>query len=180
MAKVKTRLTLDREAIRRAAEIDVRILSQIGDLVVTQIVGLARARSQGTREFQADSTPLPELSEGYIRTRQRANNPTGDSITIPLNTSITRANQRRSNLTYTGELLDSLNFRVDQSNSRIIIAFEGNHQYANIPNETLYEYLQELNTADSSYEILNLNSTLTRRILEQLTDFVARRIRELN
>jgi hypothetical protein len=183
MATATAKLSFGPEFLARAADIDRNILNQIAQLIVTQIVGKARGLKRGTSDQGLD-TVLPDLSQSYIDQRKglvhfrtingrrvRLQGPDPD-LDLDFRTN---PGQRRSNLTLSGHLLDSLQFRVDDQADRIEIFFPNEqHPNGSITFEDLYEVLIEKN---KNYEILNIDQTLRRRILENIRNEITRKLR---
>lgn len=186
MSKVKTRLSFTGEDLKRAAELDRRVLDEIGKLLVFQLVLLIQGRSMKANDRGA-VTRMPELSQTYRDYRQGKYyfdfNENGKLVKIKGKdpdlelSNRTKARQSRSNLTLTGELMQSLTYKSMPNSDRIEIFFEGSHSKANMTNQELIEVLIDKN---KEYEVLQLSNTMTRMIREQITKYIARKIRNFS
>lgn len=89
---------------------DKQILKQLGEFIVEMLVDRVRGQGQGVKQEDGNRTDLSPLSPGYIRQRAR------DRSLHP------ETSPERSNLTRTGEMLDSLRYRIKDGRVEIYVA----------------------------------------------------------
>lgn len=187
MAKAKAKLSFTSEALKKSLKIDPLVIDELAEFIVDQIRQLAQGSRKGIKGLQAN--PLPLLSPGYISQRQgtvqfqAVNKRTGEIKDVkfqlrekPDLSPNTNPGIKRSNLTYSGNLLDSLTARTNKSTGTITIFFKGNHPIAKVSNNQLYKWLLQKN---SDYKILGVNKTIRRRLNEKITIAVTRKLRNL-
>lgn len=165
MARVRVKSFVTARAIRELLDLNDTVLENAGEIIADRIVSLAR---RGRRMKQDGSTEsLPKLAKSTIKSRKAFAGRTGESFD---------PNRTRSNLTLTGELLDSLRFTVDERNQRIEIFFDGEHD-GGFSNDQLFSWLQEI---DPKYNILTVNQSAQRKVLSLVRRALNRKLRRSN
>lgn len=148
---------------------DPELLRQIGDAALKDIVGYARSgKNPDTR------SAFTKLSKSWIERREylkRFNSPDGEFF----------LNSRKSNLTFTGQLLRSIKYRFLRPGEVEIYA-SGNHvgyktksgHTPSIQNEKLVEYL-----ADGGRVFMQVSERLKKRINVIVKQHIRRLIRAI-
>lgn len=113
--KIKNLAAVEAEFKRRANEAikQRRLLNRIGEDLAKQIVGSAR---EG--KFIGNGSRLSALDADTVPQRQRLSRS---------NSTHPAYSPRRSNLTLTGELLDSIKHNVNESRGEVIVEAKGTH-----------------------------------------------------
>lgn len=186
MSKVKTRLSFTGEDLRRAIELDPKIMNLIGELMVFQLVFLIQGKSRKA-DKSGRVVRMPSLSQTYRDYRQGKYyfdfNDNGKLVKIKGRdpnlklSSKTKPRQKSSNLTLTGELMSSLTYKHVRARDSIEIFFKGSHSKAEMTNQELIELLISRN---SEYEVMKLSNTMIRMIREQIIKYIARKLRNFS
>jgi len=162
MVRANVTFSLTAERLRSLLPDQRQLLERIAQTIVLDIRQNARSRFRSA----VDLGPLPNLSQSTIRSRERSSR---------LQRDITDPSATRSNLTETGQLLDSLTFDFETSasgNASLAIFFDGNRTGSTQSNAEVYGHLLDLNPR---YSVLGLSERARTDALAILVD----EIREL-
>lgn len=159
-------------------------INEIGALIVQRITNLAIT---GRRMIEDGGTgSLPSLSQSYQDVRRgnvsfRTIN--GEVAPIQGRDPILdttgrnfRPRSSRSNLTFTGQLLEALQFRFDGRNLTIFMAPTSRND-TNLNNE---EVLDLLISRNEGYDIMNLSSSFREEIVNRITRIINEEIVRIN
>lgn len=158
MAKVTIgNLNNIKEEIRREfsrIKSDPKLLVQIGEVCVSDIVGYARSGKD-----PSDASQFPGLSESWVEQRSdlRKYNSTSEYF----------KDDSKSRLSFTGKLLESITYSINQAGAFVRVFAKGQHpgyktkngRTDSISNEKLVEY-----QAAQGRSFLNVSDRLRRRI----------------
>lgn len=165
MAKVRVKSFLNRRAIRELLSIDNTILENAGELIADRIATLAQ---RGRRMKQDGSTQsLPKLSKATIKSRKNYKGKTGEGFDD---------GRTRSNITLTGELLESLSFTVNEKKQTIDVFFDGDHS-GGFTNDELFGWLKDI---DKKYDVLTLNKSAQKKVLSLVRRALTKKLRRSN
>lgn len=165
LENVKNNIRREFDKIRR----DPNLLTQIGEVTSEFIV-----KTSQTGKSPESGETFPSLSRSWMKTRERLKkfNSTGDFY---LGTS-------KSNVTFTGKLLESLKkYRINQSEGLVIFDPEGSHpgyrtgggRTKSITFKTLLTYL-----ADQGRVVLVINKSLEKRVNVLVKKFIRDKIKK--
>lgn len=150
---------------------DPRLLREIGQVCVENIVGYARAgRTPGTTK---KSGSFPYLSIEWLLKRDyllKHNTPSEFFL-----------GSFKSNLTFTGKLLESVGFKVDAPNGLVKVDVDGNHhgyktgsgRGDSVPNKTIVEGLEK-----RGFVFLVVSDQLRKRVNVLTKRFIRKLIRD--
>lgn len=136
---------------------------EIAEFIVNRIVSLART---GKTQVGGDRKSLPKLSTSYrdYRKTAGAQKKAGQFF---------RPTSAVSNLTFTGQLLENLSFKIKQD--KILIYFENTSRSdSKATNAKIYEYLLE---KDIGYDILGLDNAGKERVRRIVIDLLRKEIK---
>lgn len=165
MPKVRVKSFFNKAAVRDLLSVDNTILENAGELIADRIVSLARRG----RRMKADGATesLPKLAKSTIKSRKAYSGKEGEEF---------EAGRTRSNITLTGELLESLKFTVNEKKQTIDIFFDGGHK-GGFSNDELFGWLKEL---DPKYDILALNKSTQKKVLGLVRKALTKKLKRNN
>lgn len=165
MAKVRIKSFVTARAIRELLDIDSSILDNAGELIADRIYSLAK---RGRRMKPDGSTEsLPKLEKSTIKTRKAYSGKTGEAFDD---------SRTRSNLTLTGELLDSIRFISDEKKQTVEIFFDGDHT-GGFSNDELFGWLKGIN---KKYDVLTLNKGAQKKVLSLVRRALTKKLKRNN
>lgn len=165
MAKVRVKSFISARAIREQLSLDDTILENAGELIADRIYKLAK---RGRRMKPDGSTQsLPKLAKSTIKSRKTFKGSTGEEFD---------ADRTRSNLTLSGELLDSLRFTVNEKKQTIDIFFDGDHT-GGFSNDQLFTWLKQI---DPKYDVLTLNKSAQKKVLSLVRREISKKLKRSN
>lgn len=137
---------------------------QIAKFVVDRIVALART---GKTAGSGERKDLPKLSKSYrdYRKTQRAQEKAQSPFFKP--------GSSKSNLTFTGQLLESISFEITQDKIKVFFK-NTSRSDSKETNDKIYEYLLE---KDIGYSILGLDDAGKERIRRIVVDLLRKEIK---
>lgn len=169
MAEVKFNFTA-RDLFRTITELSPAALTEVAEMIINDIRLQAQGRKLGINS-DGKTQRLPDLALNYREQRKNYYKPRGRL------SDKTGANQKRSNVTLTGDLMSGLTYTVRPDRGEIQIFFGGQHQTAKMSRDELYTILLEKN---ERYEVLNVRDKLFVQIRNKITREIARKLRNFN
>ena len=170
------------DSVGRFTDAALRLVAQFVISDIRQnIQGSSRRYSDPDSDGISSLNRAPELSESYkdyrsgeayfrrFRGNTRATRLEGRDPNLVLSDK-TSPRKRISNLTLTGELMESLTYEVSASRQEIRIFYEGYHSRAKMTNDELVSLLSEQDS-----RALGVTRQLMNRIIRSLQDEIGRR-----
>ena len=175
MAKVKIKglnVTLNdiKKRLKNATKAK-KLQNEIGEFTVDRIVQQARSGKN-----ERTNRALPKLSKSYIAMRMGVASfrtgkngkvfaiPEPDEILKTVDTEFFEPTRTRSNLTFTGELLRSLGFRIKKN--QVFIKFGKARRGDGKTNSQVFEWLKKIN---DGYNFIGLGKVGRKRVQQNST-----------
>ena len=173
MARVEVTTTLRGGLLKRLAQEIEGSLNEIGQLVADKIKALAidgrrMVEGGGEQRLPALSDSYRSMKRGELSFRRSVNGNTfaserRDPRLNDVNQSRFR-NSSNSNLSFTGQLLDALDYRID-GNDLVIFLDDSSRNDSNLNNEQILDLLIG---RDEGYDIMNISAKFEAEIIERI------------
>lgn len=165
MAKVRVRSFINARAIRELLDVDSSILDNAGELIADRIYSLARRGRRMKNDGTTES--LPKLKKSTIKSRKEYAGKKGESFD---------EGRTRSNMTLSGELLDSIRFISNERKQTVEIFFDGNHT-GGFSHDDLFNWLKQI---DPKYDILTVNKSTQKKVISLVRKALSKKLRRSN
>ena len=171
MAKVKVTTNFNAKTLGKLLEVDKNILKRVAELVIERIQGLARTGKKMVQD--GGEKRLPLVTSEWLDQKEYLY-----ETKVP-EPSFGNTRSLNSRITFTGQLLESLEYKIEKDGIRIFFNDSSTRKNytgkQSITNDQLYSFLLD---KDSNYSVLELSKKIQVEINSIIERSLARKLRE--